>query len=175
MQIEVERLDAAGEPFAHTYRKDELELDDEQARLIRETRVEGRATRKGLEVRLRGSLSAEVEIDCDRCADAVADPLEVEFDALFVPAESERSAHENVELATGDLDYSVYVDEAIDLDELAREQILLALPARRLCRETCKGLCPTCGANLNVEACDCAEQETDPRWAALGDLRKRQD
>lgn len=174
MQIEIERLDAAGEPFAHTYRPEELGLDDEQARLASEARVEGRATRKSSEVRLRGRLSATVEIDCDRCVAPVALPLDVEFDTPFVPAESETGAGENVELGRADLDLSFYEGEAIDLDELVREQIYLALPTRQLCREDCKGLCPTCGANLNVEGCSCAQQEIDPRWSALADLKKEQ-
>jgi len=54
-----------------------------------------------------------------------------------------------------------------------REQILLALPSRRLCREECKGLCPTCGADLNAGRCDCEQREVDPRWSALAELKDK--
>ncbi len=92
---------------------------------------------------------------------------------LFHPARRSRSAaDENVELQKDDLIRSVYEGDAVDLDELVREQILLALPTRTLCREECKGLCPECGANLNAGECDCAQKEIDPRWAALADLKK---
>lgn len=175
MRIEIERLDEQGEAFAHGYAKDELSLDEETARLAGEVSVEGRATRKGDEVRLRGRLTAEVEVYCDRCAAAIVAPLKVEFDTSFLPAEVEKAAVENVELQPDDLDRSVYEDGAVDLDDLVREQILLALPTRSLCREDCKGLCAACGANLNAGACDCASQEVDPRWAALADLKKGQD
>ncbi|HZB47118.1 MAG TPA: DUF177 domain-containing protein [Pyrinomonadaceae bacterium] len=172
MQIEVERLDERGEAFSHTYGKEELSLDDETARLASEARVAGRASMKGSEVRLRGTLSTQVEVYCDRCAAAVVAPLEIEFDTSFLPAEVEKAAVENVELQKDDLIRSVYEGGAVDLDELAREQILLALPTRTLCREECRGLCPECGANLNAGECDCARKEIDPRWAALADLKK---
>src|SRR5215213_1677197 len=79
---------------------------------------------------------------------------------------------ENVELQAEDLILSAYEGDAVDLDELVREQILLALPSRHLCREDCKGLCQKCGANLNDAPCSCEQGEVDPRWAALADLKK---
>ena len=172
MRIEIERLDASGEAFAHRYAEGELSLDEETARLVGDASVGGRATRKGDEVRLRGRISASVEVHCDRCAAAIVAPLEIEFDTSFLPAEVERGAVENVELQAGDLDRSFYEGGEVDVDELVREQILLALPTRSLCREECRGLCPECGANLNEGACGCAAKEVDPRWAALADLKK---
>lgn len=174
MRIDIERLDAEGESFTQTFGKHELSLDEESARLAADATVSGRATRKGAVVKVRGKLSAGVEVYCDRCAAAVTIPLEVEFDTSFVPAESERGATENVELQHDDLDYSIYEGDTLNLDELAREQILLALPTRSLCREECKGLCPACGANLNAGGCTCAETEIDPRWGALAALKKDQ-
>lgn len=172
MRIEIERLDAGGEAFAHRYATDELSLDDETARVASEASVSGRATRKGDEVRLRGRIVAGVEVFCDRCAAPLEAPLEIEFDTSFLPAEVERGVVENVELQPGDLDRSVYEGGEVDVDDLVREQILLALPTRSLCREDCKGLCLECGANLNEGACGCAAKEVDPRWAALADLKK---
>ena len=63
------------------------------------------------------------------------------------------------------------VNETIDIDELVREQVLLAVPERSLCQEDCKGLCPTCGADRNLKECGCESVEADPRWAALKNLR----
>ena len=59
----------------------------------------------------------------------------------------------------------------IDVDEIVREQILLAVPARVLCVEDCKGICATCGTDLNAGDCNCESQDVDPRWAALKSLR----
>jgi uncharacterized protein len=59
----------------------------------------------------------------------------------------------------------------IDLTELVRDAVVLELPVAPLCDDDCAGLCPTCGVDRNETPCDCATEETDPRWAALSDLR----
>lgn len=58
----------------------------------------------------------------------------------------------------------------VDLSELVRQLLVLSLPARSLCSPDCKGLCPECGANLNLTTCDCQREATDPRFAPLADL-----
>jgi uncharacterized protein len=172
MRIEVENLSPTARPFAHAYRPEEVDLEEEGARLVADAAVEGNATRKGEQVRLRGTISTEVELLCDRCLAPQRAPLAVEFDTSFIPQEVEAVKADNVELQAEDLILSAYEGDAVDLDELVREQILLALPSRHLCREGCKGLCQECGANLNENQCSCEQGETDPRWAALADLKK---
>lgn len=174
MRIEVENLTAVAKPFAHTYRPEEVELGDEVTRLVSDATVAGSATRKGEQIRLRGTIRTEVELLCDRCAAPRKAPLAVEFDTSFIPQEVEVGKQENVELLPEDLGLSAYEGDAVDLDELVREQILLALPLRHLCREECKGLCQKCAANLNDKNCSCEQGEVDPRWAALADLKDRE-
>lgn len=174
MRIEVENLSATAKPFTHAYQPAEIDLEEEGARLLTDAAVEGSATRKGEQVRLRGTIKTEVELLCDRCLAPERAPLVVEFDTSFIPQEVEAEKQESVELLTDDLGVSAYEGDAVDLDELVREQILLALPSRHLCREDCKGLCQKCGANLNESECSCEQGEVDPRWAALADLKNRQ-
>ncbi len=73
-------------------------------------------------------------------------------------------------------DLRVYHLEAgateLDLAGPLREQFLLSVPEYPVCREDCRGLCPGCGANLNVEACRCSGESSDPRWAPLRALRR---
>lgn len=173
MRIEVENLTDAGENFAHAYAPGELELDGDHATLSSEARVEGRASRRGDEIRVRGRIEAGVRLGCDRCLAPAALPLEVEFETAFIPQERAAAEPENVELLVDDMGISAFEGDAIDLDELVREQILLALPSRHLCREDCKGLCPDCGADLNAGHCGCARDETDPRWAALAGWKNK--
>lgn len=175
MRIEVENLTDAGRDFAHVYAPGELELDGEQAVLSGEARVEGRASRRGEEFRVRGKIEAGVQVGCDRCLAPVNVPLEVEFETAFIPQEKAAGAAESVELLAEDMGLAAFEGDALDLDELVREQILLALPARHLCREDCKGLCPDCGADLNAGHCGCARDETDPRWAALAALKDKKE
>lgn len=167
MRIEVENLTEKAEPFSHAYAPGDLELDDEGARLVAPAEVSGSASRKGEEVRLRGSIKTEVELLCDRCLAPSRAPLEVDFDTRFIPQASAAGAGDNVELLAEDMGLAAYEGEAVDMDEVVREQILLALPSRRLCREDCAGLCQKCGADLNAGRCSCEQGESDPRWAAL--------
>ena len=171
MRIELDKLGARGGQFAHLYEPEELLLDDEHARLIEPPQVSGRVIRSDHKVRLRGSVTARAEVDCDRCLRAVPVPIETSFDVSYVPATEFTAEAEAAELQEEDLSLSVFDGETIDVDELVREQVLLALPARALCREECHGLCPVCGADRNIESCDCEAKEADPRWAALKDLR----
>jgi uncharacterized protein len=170
VQIELGKLEGSSTRFEHLYEPDELVLDDEHARLVEPPQVTGRLNRSGHDVRLQGQITARAEVDCDRCLKQVTVPIETTFDVTYVPA-SDYVATDAAELQAEDLGLSVYEDEAIDIDELVREQVLLTLPARALCVEECKGLCPVCGANRNDNSCECEPKETDPRWGALKDFR----
>jgi uncharacterized protein len=172
MRIEVENLKEKPEVFSHSYAPGEVEIEDEGARLVSAAEVSGSASKRGEEVRLRGSIKTEVELLCDRCLAPRRAPLEVEFDTRFIPQERASGESDNVELLTEDLGLAAYEGDAVDLDELVREQILLALPLRNLCGEDCKGLCQKCGANLNAGQCSCEQKEIDPRWSALADWKK---
>lgn len=166
MRIELDKLDETSSSFAHRYESEEIVLDEEHVRLTKPPEVSGRVSRKGNEVRLRGKITASAEVDCDRCLTTVALPVETDFDVKYLPAADYRSS-DTAELQEEDLNVSFFEGETIDVDELVREQVLLALPARALCGDECKGLCPVCGANKNTDSCDCASREIDPRWAGL--------
>lgn len=170
MQIELDKLAETGGKFEHTYQPEELILDEDGARILDAPEVSGRASRSGQEVRVRGRIKARAEVDCDRCLKAVTLPIETEFDVTYVPASSYHESH-TVELQDADLIQSVYRDEVIDVDELVREQVLLALPIRALCSEECHGLCPVCGSDKNTKDCGCETATVDPRWSALAQLK----
>jgi uncharacterized protein len=172
MRIEVEKLTERGESLARVYTPDELPLEDEFARVVTDVRVEGRASRRGGEVLVAGTIDTAVELRCDRCANPIPFPVKLDFKAELVAAAPGEVGAEATELQAEDLDRSFFDGEFVEVDDLVREQILLALPARQLCRDECKGLCPTCGIDLNAQPCDCAHGETDPRWSALAEIKK---
>ena len=169
MRIELDNLEKSGE-FAQAYRPGELTLDDTELRLVGPAEIRGRYRKNGEEVELRGRLSATVEAPCARCLKPVELPLAAELSERFVGALSWRDEEQH-ELREEDLNLAVFNGEAIELDDLAREEILLAMPAQVLCREDCRGLCATCGADRNLNPCDCDALEIDSRWGALKDLR----
>ena len=173
MRIELDKLEGNRSAFAHTYEAGEIVLDEETARLTEAPQINGRVARSGQEVRLRGTVTARAEVECDRCLKTVDVPIETQFDVTYIPTVDYESAA-TAELQEEDLSVSVFDGEAIDIDDLVREQVLLALPPRMLCGEECKGLCPVCGADRNQTECACAPTEIDPRWAGLAGLKQEQ-
>lgn len=171
MRIEVESLERAGKEFSHIYAPGELTLEDGGVRFAEQANLSGRASRKNEEVQLRGKISTRVEVACDRCHRDVSVPIETEFDVKYVPARED--GEEAAELGADDLNASVYGGDWVDADELVREQVLLSVPMRVLCKDECKGLCAGCGADLNDEACSCQQEGIDPRWAALATLKEK--
>jgi uncharacterized protein len=169
MRIELDKLESNSSNFAHVYEPEELTLDEEHARLIEPPEVQGRLNRRSHEVQLRGTVRARAEVDCARCLQSVEMPIETSFDVKYISSDDYR-ATETVELQEEDLSVAVFEDATIDIDELVREQVLLALPTRALCSEECKGLCPVCGANKNRQSCACESALIDPRWGALKNL-----
>ena len=169
MRLELENL-GKDPSFAHRYAPDELPLDDRDLRLVEPARVEGRVRPKGEEVQVSGTLTTTVETPCARCLKPVLIPIKAEFLERFVRAVSWRGEEQH-ELASEDLNLSVFDGETIALDELVREEIELAIPGQVFCREDCKGLCPVCGVDWNLKTCECGTQEIDSRWEKLKGLR----
>ena len=121
--------------------------------------------------RLVGTVSGRLELSCGRCLEPFELPVEASFDVRYMP-QSENTGDER-EVEEDDLSVAFYRDEVIDLGQLMEEQFYLAVPMKPLCREACKGLCPSCGANLNEETCGCQVRWEDPRLAGLKALMNR--
>ena len=169
MRLELDKLEEEGGKFARVYETNELPLDSE-VKLVEPAEVRGRIRRDGKEVELRGKLATKLEVMCGRCLQPVQLPIATEFKERFVRAVS-WAAEEQHELQAEDLNVAVFDGEGIELDELVREELLLALPANVLCREDCRGLCPTCGIDRNLSDCQCESEEGDSRWQALKELQ----
>jgi uncharacterized protein len=124
------------------------------------------------DIRVRSTYAGRFEILCARCLDPVEHPLSGQFDLLFRPTGADGEASEH-SITTSETEIGYYQKEGVLLEDVLREQVLLSLPAKTLCREDCRGLCARCGKHLNSETCACTETVTDPRWSALSGLRTR--
>ena len=134
--------------------------------------VEHRGHKQNIDdIRVVGKLDATMEVSCARCLDAVTHTVNWPFDLLYRPLGVDRRAEE-VEVSGADTEIGYYEGDGLLLEDVLREQVLLATPVKLVCRDDCKGLCPQCGANLNVETCNC-QQPGDPRWAALSELKNK--
>lgn len=148
----------------HLYAEGEPDWNEQDSRLAGRTELDVQAVRASEKVRLVGHIKATVEFECDRCLKPLSVVVDQGFDLLYVPPLGIAEEHE---LGEDDLSIAFYQGGEIDIDDLVREQIELAIPMARLCGSECRGLCPQCGANLNNFDCACKIEQTDPRWGAL--------
>ena len=126
--------------------------------------------RSGQEIFFSGRFDGTFKGRCARCLEEFEFSLNKDFDFVLIP-DPKRSGHRAEELHREDLGLSYYSGDEIDLAPLIGEQVMLALPTRPLCRENCRGLCGSCGVNLNTERCHCSNIGSDPRMALFRTLK----
>ena len=170
MRIELENLEGGKGDFAHVYNPDDLNPVDERVRLSAPAIVNGKIRLAGNEVFVNGHVDTRAQVECDRCLKPVETPVSADFELEYITG-TEYESSGVAELTEAEMSVSVFDGDGIDVDEIVREQILLAVPTRMLCREDCKGICPECWSDRNTGECSCVTSEIDPRWAALKNLK----
>jgi len=120
----------------------------------------------GHELYIKADIKTKTHLLCDRCSESYTDNLD-ESVRIVITNDSD----------LGNPDDDIYPITAsstkVDITESIKETLLVSLPAKRLCKPDCKGLCPVCGTNLNFETCSCKTDEIDPRWEALRKLQEK--
>ena len=126
------------------------------------------------DIRLTGELATSLELACARCLDPVVQAVARKFDLLYRPQGTD-AGHEELSVTAAEAEIGYYKGDHLLLEDALREQVLLAVPLKVLCRDDCQGLCPVCGKNRNTEPCSCVQPVQDPRWAALKEIREKLD
>ena len=136
--------------------------------------IEEHHGRKGTvdDIRLVGELSTSLELICARCLDPVKHDVQRDFDLLYRPQGTDAGVEE-IPVNRSEAEIGYYTGDGLLLEDVLREQVLLAVPFKVLCHEDCRGLCPHCGKNLNQDQCSCTEPIEDPRWSGLKELRDK--
>ena len=122
------------------------------------------------DIRIKGRLATSLEMSCARCLEPLIQDVKREFDLLYRPLGAD-AGRDEMSITDAEAEISYYQGEGLPLEDVVREQVLLAAPLKVICRENCKGLCPHCGKNLNEEQCGCEVTLEEPRWAALKEIR----
>ncbi len=133
---------------------------------------ERRGHRRALEdIRVVGDFSTQLELRCARCLEPLVRDVAGDFDLIYRPLGADAGIEER-SIGGAEAEIGYYQGEGLLLEDVLREQVLLAVPLKAVCSESCKGLCPRCGKNLNVESCTC-EPVPDQRWNALDQIREK--
>ncbi len=126
----------------------------------------------GSEVIVKGDVVTHVKLQCSRCLMDFESKLSVPVDVVYHPLD-ELKGEERHEIMVGELDMDFYSGEEMDLITLMTEQILLNIPMKPLCTDLCRGICLTCGKNLNLGDCTCTEKKTNSKFVILKNLFDR--
>ncbi len=175
MRLDIRDLDQDGAHFEGPLALPNLPLFGDEQVVVRQATLAGTAVPGSFGADLRARLDARIELTCVRCLEPYETELSVRFELILVPGEREPDAAPDGP-SESEPDPALFYpvpDGIADLASVAREQIYLNLPLKPVCAETCRGLCPTCGANRNRLECGCQNEAVDPRLAPLLEFRKR--
>jgi uncharacterized protein len=158
----VEELEVHPIVVSKTYAAGTLDYHGADFRQAAPLKLDAVAELQGSEIRIRGRVGTSLEACCDRCLVSVAIPVERDFDLSYRPVSTIARAEE-VELPEDELDVGFFSGDGIELTDVVTEQVILSMPMKVICQADCRGLCPVCGANLNLEKCGCLPtQENSP-------------
>jgi uncharacterized protein len=174
MKINIAKLwkqPGAREDFAFV--REDLPGDMGEASLIKPLQVKGNVSNRGNFLELSMRIKTEVMLPCSRCLDEVKLPLDLEVVDQYY---SEEEWSNLLEVSEKDKDSSAafFLEEDwLDLKQVVRENVLLNLPMRILCKPDCPGICSECGRNLKEGQCNCYREDLDPRFEVLAQLKKK--
>lgn len=166
LKINIEQLEKGPQTYAYDLGLEELDLSDEIFTF--EGRVKGEIEFKliGQDVTADGELVAHAVTPCARCLEPARVEIRVPIHEVWLKRGVDEAGMEEAPGESPPL-VEFYEGEEIDLKEPLRELIMAELPRLAYCRADCKGLCPTCGVNLNRETCECPTllaSESEPEW-----------
>jgi len=172
MFLSVKEMELRKVRFDETFEAGQIEFASENLTQVTPLHAVGSAVvlkNSGGEIRIQGRYTVEMNAPCDRCLGDARYPLDAGFDLFYRPM-AVIARDEEVEIDEGEAQIGFYENSGLELEDVLREQVLLALPMQRVCSESCKGICPVCGKNRNETECDCRIERVDDRWGALRKL-----
>ena len=176
MFLSVKEMELRKVRFDETFQAGQIDFSGEKEGILEQVSpLEAKGSAELLahsdgEVRVQGRYTVVMASQCDRCLGRARFALDAGFDLFYRPM-SDIAREEEIEIDEGEAEIGFYEDGGIELEDILREQVLLALPMQRVCSDVCKGICPVCGKNRNESECRCRVETSDDRWGALRNLK----
>jgi uncharacterized protein len=159
--------------FDGSFEPGSIDLGGENFRQVGPLVWSATAERAGEEIRIAGSLSVAMELSCSRCLEPASYDIEKTFDLFFRESDEHLIDEDDIELTEEDTRTAFFSGTQLAIGDVLREQFLLALPMKALCRVDCKGLCPVCGANRNQNTCNCSGEVFSPHMEKLLEIKRK--
>ncbi|UCD57328.1 MAG: DUF177 domain-containing protein [Candidatus Hydrogenedentota bacterium] len=171
MKVHVDEVPEGGQHIEGSIQPSDVKLELPGYSLTQPLTFAARARKTGDDVYMEGNLRGVVNSQCSRCLTSFNLPLDMDVNVIYVP-EKERLGKEGNVLEP-DSNLSFYEGDAIDLLREVKDLIHVNLPIKPICRPDCRGLCPRCGADLNVAPCECEQQTEGSLFEKLRELKSR--
>ena len=166
MKMDLRNIKAEGYELSISEAPQDLELLVDGYEFPEPISVEISADKSGDEIIVQGQISTFVEMECSRCLEIFEMAINPKIQFVIQLLDTSAPQHSD------DDDFVILPKTSgeFDISDRIRESIYLELPLKPLCSETCRGLCPMCGINLNETECECTPDKTDERWDSLKEL-----
>ena len=162
MKIDISNLSEGIHEYTLTAKPAEISLGEEFHDTVHVALTLDRSNRQ---IYLKARVETVGRFRCDRCVDEFTKQVGNEYEMLYTSEGTDRELYKADEVQLVPPDF-----HEIEIGEDVRQVLMLAIPLKLLCKESCAGLCPQCGRNLNRERCTCTVGEIDPRWDKLRGL-----
>ena len=143
--------------ISYTVKLDPFYFEGDKLNVINHVTCQGQATSDSGIVVIKANIKCDLEIKCSRCLDTFIYPIDIDIEEKFT---------NDIDSDTDD-EVTFVKDDVLDITEIIENSIISSLPIKRLCSIDCKGLCQSCGANLNKSACSCNNDDVDLRLEGL--------
>ncbi len=145
----------------------ELSSSEQETHLTSDIHLDLLVTKDNRDISVEGTITLTLQTPCSRCMEIVRLTLRPGVHLILTPGIKFGDDSD----PESNIDYSTYEGEEVEIGDYLREVLAMDIPYKVLCREECKGLCPTCGANLNFGDCSCRQQWVDERFQVLKKLK----
>ncbi|MCD6336651.1 MAG: DUF177 domain-containing protein [Candidatus Marinimicrobia bacterium] len=160
MKILLSHISVDKSLFDFTGNKDEFDIPE----LADDVLIQVTAYRSAESYSFSGKISTKLNLNCDRCLEIYEEIVNHNFEVVYTSKENVVQDDHIIFLPPQEIE--------IDLKPYVRDTIMLNIPFKKVCSDTCKGLCAVCGVNLNYHTCTCNKEKIDPRWDSLKELKK---
>ena len=174
MKIKIDEITEEGLELASDENPEAIGLEERDI-FQSPVKIDVRITMSGDNIYIKARLNTEISLECSRCLEPFQSKIKDSFQLVFIPKSYfNNNYEEEVELTRDELDINYYEGEYLDISDIIRQQLLLDIPVKPLCKKDCLGLCPVCGVNRNIEKCSCCNKNIDPRLSMLKNLFDKQ-
>lgn len=175
MKIQIQHIPTQGTTFAYSKESKEFSvlktvMEEGECRFLGPITIELTVVPERDLFKVGGVIDADIRLACSRCLTEFESRLARRFTLRFsrvIPEELHADGAQEVELTADQIGLTFFKGDEIDFKDVVQEQVILGLPYKPLCREECKGLCPHCGTDLNVETCGCSGGRSSSPFAVL--------